>query len=270
MKTVNNRAVPTTDDLATFGKCEWTESLCDMLEELANTLGATEDSDSLALGPSSGNAIAITGTPTTGINITSTSTTAIAIGSSDTGFTLADNSAHALAIYTTCDSENASNSIEPFYMKSTMTGAGGVGGRGRFYMTTNVALGGWSNALKSEVTYGASGKTTGMGSAFCAEMTLSAGTSDGNYAPLEIELNIPSGASTGTKTAFMYLSAQGTDLSTFKSNGYLFILNGPTDTANGLFDATDVNDPDFTHALKIDINGTDYFIGLSTSVAFDA
>jgi hypothetical protein len=151
-----------------------------------------------------------------------------------------------------------------------MAGIGGVGGRAEFHMYTNVALGGWSNAIKGFAEYGAAGKTTGLGSAICAELTLSAGTVDGNYAPLEIELNIPSGASLGTKTSFIHLSAQGDDIATFKTSGYLFSLNGPTDTANGLFDATNVDDPDFTHALRISINGTDYFIGLSTTVAFNA
>jgi hypothetical protein len=49
-------------------------------------------------------------------------------------------------------------------------------------MTTNVALGSWSNALKGEVTYGASGSTTGLGSSILAEMTLAAGTTTGTYA----------------------------------------------------------------------------------------
>lgn len=172
-------------------------------------------------------------------------------------------------MYSTSASANASTSVEPFYFKSTMTGAGGVGGRARFDLYTNVALGGWSNALKAATEYGDSGRTNGLGSAICAELSLSAGTTQGNYAPLEIELNVGTGASTGTKTAFIFMSAQGAGLATFKENGYLFILNGPTDTANGLFDATNVDAPDFTHALRIDINGTDYFIGLSTSVAFN-
>ena len=79
-----------------------------------------------------------------------------------------------------------------------MSGAGADGGRAKFDMSTNVALGSFSNALKAEVTYGASGRTTGLGSAFVAEMTLSAGTSSGTYAPIEIELNMGTSGSTGT------------------------------------------------------------------------
>ena len=149
----------------------------------------------------------------------------LALGSSGSPISLAAG-APKQTLYATSSSTNGSSSVESFLVYTTMTGAGGVGGRARFYMTANVALGGWSNALKAEVVYGASGRTTGLGSAFCAEMTLSAGTSSGTYAPLEIELNLGSGALTGTATAFMYLSAQGADVGTFDDNGFLFILAG--------------------------------------------
>ena len=191
-------------------------------------------------------------------------------GSSDYPLTLRTYAQKGFEFYFTSPSTDADNSVRSIYMKTTMAGIGGVGGRAEFHMYTNVALGGWSNAIKGFAEYGAAGKTTGLGSAVCAELTLSAGTVNGHYAPLELELNVPSGASLGTKTAFMHLSVQGTDIATFKSGGYLFSLIGPTDTANGMFDATDVNDPDFTHALRININGVDYFIGLSTAVAFNA
>ena len=110
----------------------------------------------------------------------------------------------------------------------TMTGAGGTGGRTLFQMETNVALGSFSNALKAEVTYGASGRTTGLGSAFVAEMSLSAGTSSGTYAPIEIELNAPTGASTGTRTSFIYASTQGAGVAAVDSNGVFFNLQGLT------------------------------------------
>jgi hypothetical protein len=112
-------------------------------------------------------------------------------------------------ITTTSDSTNGSTSVEPVSVSTTMTGAGGVGGRAKFLTTINAALGSWSNALKGEVVYGSSGRTTGLGSAVLAEMTLSAGTTSGTYAPLELELNAPTGAKTGTLTSFIHASTQG-------------------------------------------------------------
>lgn len=171
----------------------------------------------------------------------------------------------ALAIYATCPSAEAATSYEPVLFHTTLTGAGQVGGRVRAYMTANVALGGWSNALKGEVEYGASGKTAGLGSAICAEMTLSAGCVDGNYAPLEVELNIPSGAAVGTKTAMMFLSANGADVTTFRAGGKLITLNGmgTASSATNIFHTTGTVSA--THGLRISIDGVDYDILLKAS-----
>jgi hypothetical protein len=173
-------------------------------------------------------------------------------------------------VYTTNAGTSGSTSAEPVLVYTTLTGIGQVGGRARFFMTSNVALGGWSNALKGEVTYGASGRTTGLGSAICAEMTLSAGTTSGTYAPFEVELNLASGAKTGTQSSFMYFSVNGADKGTFDDFGFLFSLNGVTAGATHIFQTADVHAVSITHTLKCAIGGTAYYIPLSTSAAFDA
>ena len=101
-------------------------------------------------------------------------------------------------ITTITDTSTGSSTFNASTTTVTMTGAGGVGGRTLFQLNADAALGSFTNALKAITVYGASGSTSGLGSAFVAEMTLSAGTSSGTYAPLEIELNAPTGASTGT------------------------------------------------------------------------
>ena len=110
----------------------------------------------------------------------------------------------------------------------TMTGAGGVGGRTLFQLNADAALGSFTNALKANVVYGATGSTSGLGSAFVAELTLSAGTTTGTYAPLELELNAPTSASTGTRTSFIYASAQGANVAAVDTNGVFFNLQGLT------------------------------------------
>ena len=110
----------------------------------------------------------------------------------------------------------------------TMTGAGGVGGRTLFQLNADAALGSFTNALKANVVYGATGSTSGLGSALVAELTLSAGTTSGTYAPLEIELNAPTSASTGTRTSFIYASAQGLNVAAVDTNGVFFNLQGLT------------------------------------------
>lgn len=171
---------------------------------------------------------------------------------------------------TTNASVSGSTSAEPFLVSNTQTGIAGVGGRARFFMTTNVALGGWSNALKAEVTYGATGRTTGLGSAFVAELKLSAGTTSGTYAPLESELVAESGAKAGTAVSFLYMDASDAATVINSASGYLFeIGDGVTDTAGGIFETESNTDSmSMTHVLKIRIRGVTYYIPLNTSKAF--
>lgn len=163
-----------------------------------------------------------------------------------------------------------SGTYQPLVVDTTMSGAGADGGRAKFSMSANVALGSFSNALKAEVTYGASGRTTGLGSAFVAEMTLSAGTSSGTYAPVEIELNVPASASTGTATSLIYGSVNGADASTFDSNGFILSLAGLTAGASkavaspgATFAATATGTAlggANLRALKIRVGSTTYYV----------
>lgn len=150
---------------------------------------------------------------------------------------------------------------QPLVVSTIMSGAGANGGRSKFDMTTNVALGSFSNALKAEVTYGASGRTTGLGSAFVAEMTLSAGTSSGTYAPVEIELNAPASASTGTTTSFMHISTQGANVATVDTNAFLFNLQGLT-AGSGKMLQTGTTFATPAATLKCKVGATTYYLPL--------
>jgi len=199
----------------------------------------------------------------------------LGLGNSTTAMTLTTYANHAVEIYTTSASADTSNSVEPFYLKSTMSAANGVGGRARFHLYTNVALGGWSNALKGYTEYGTSGRTTGLGSAVCAEILLSAGTTSGTYAPLESELVANSAVSSGTATSFLYMNIAGsnsTGKTTLNTNGYLFELGaGVVDTTSGMFDVatTTPTTVEFDAQLRIRIGGVDYYIPLSADTAFE-
>lgn len=171
---------------------------------------------------------------------------------------------------TVSSSSTGGSNVEPIYLSTTMTGAGGLGGRLRSSMTTNVALGAYSNAIKGDVTYGASGSTTGLGSAILAEMTLSAGTSAGTYAPLEIELNMGAGSSTGTASSLIYASVNQTGTTAFDDNGFILNLAGLTAGSGDAFQtgltAATVN-ANTTAALKIKIGSTTYYIPVATATA---
>lgn len=176
----------------------------------------------------------------------------------------------AITVTTSSASTSGATSVEPVHINTTMTGAGGVGGRFKSSLTANVALGAWSNAIKGEVTYGASGSTSGLGSAIVSEMTLSAGTASGTYAPMEIELNLGSGALTGTATSLIYGSVNGADAGTFDTNGFILNLAGLTAGASNVFrtglTAATINAAT-TAALRIKIGSTTYYIPLATATA---
>lgn len=154
-----------------------------------------------------------------------------------------------------------SGTYQPLVVDTTMSGAGADGGRAKFGMSTNVALGSFSNALKAEVTYGAAGRTTGLGSAFVAELSLSAGTSSGTYAPLELELNCASGASTGTTTSLIYASVNGTGAGTVDTNGVFMNIQGLTAGAGKMLVAGSTLGTAYG-GLRVRVGATNYWIPL--------
>ena len=164
-----------------------------------------------------------------------------------------------LAIDTT--STAASANVESVVVSTTMSGAGSVGGRAKFLTTINAVMGSYTNALKGEVVYGAAGRTTGLGSAVLAEMTLSAGTTAGNYAPLELELNAPTGAKTGTVTSFIHASTQGAAVAEVDTNGVFFNLQGLTAGAGKMLVAGATLGTAYG-GLRVRVGATNYWVPL--------
>jgi hypothetical protein len=96
-------------------------------------------------------------------------------------------------------------------------------------------------------------------------MTMSAGTSAGTYAPLEIELNAPTGTSTGTLTSFIHISTQGDAVGVIDDNARLFNVAGVTAGAGHLFQTGATLPSTVGGSLKIRVAGTDYYVVLYTS-----
>jgi hypothetical protein len=116
-------------------------------------------------------------------------------------------------ITTITDTSTGSSTFNASTTTVTMTGAGGVGGRTLFQL--NAGRCAWfvhQLLLRPSRSTALLVPLLVWVSAFVAEMTLSAGTSAGTYAPLELELNAPASASTGTMTSFIYASTQGANV----------------------------------------------------------
>lgn len=152
-----------------------------------------------------------------------------------------------------------------------ISGAGATGGRALFETNITGALGGWSNALKGIVNYGTGGSTSGLGSAIVAEMVMGPDTSAGTYAPLEIEFGFPADSVAPDATsAFINMTAYGnsTELAAFNADGALVDIGGITAGSGDIFQTSAVTGVNSTHALRIRIGGTAYYLPLHTAAAF--
>lgn len=215
-----------------------------------------------------------------GTEVMAMTTTAVNFASTSTMINLGTSSAPvaytagtpAFAMYTTNAGTSGSTSAEPFYVKSTLTGAAQVGGRARFHCYSNVASGGWVNALKAYMEFGASGSTSGIASAFCAELSMPGAAAAGTYTTLELELVVPENNTTNTTTSFIFcnLSGNATAITSFNTNGHFIeIGSGIVDTASGLLDAiTSDATPVFEYRLRIKALGVDMYIPVSTNATF--
>ena len=112
-------------------------------------------------------------------------------------------------------------------VSTTLSTVGATGYALEHNLTVTVAGGGWMNSLYGMITYGTSGSCSGIGSAVCGEVLLSAGTSVGRYAAFEGELGAGSGAKCTGSTGFFYLNGYGADVATTIDTTAVFAALGP-------------------------------------------
>ena len=154
--------------------------------------------------------------------------------------------------------------VEAFTMEMVMSGVGATGGRAMFQLSTEVQLGGWANALKAQLLFGATGHVLGLASAMCAELQLPttpppAGM--GNYMCFEAEIVAPSGCSVASGVAFYHCALAGLGSGAVDDNGFLMDINvGATD--DGHIFSENSGDTS-TGTLRIRVNGVPQWVLLS-------
>lgn len=172
--------------------------------------------------------------------ITGTSSAAIySVGSSGTPATHTQGTPN-IGMYVTA-SDTSGSSVEPLVFQTTMTGAGGTGGRALFKLVTNVALGGWANALKAYVDRQTNGRATGLMSVVVAEMLMPASTiGSGTSTIYEAEIVCPASfVASGEPWSVFYIAASGATVTEFDDHGCLFDISGVSSTSGGFwYDAT--------------------------------
>ena len=132
-------------------------------------------------------------------------------------------------------------------------------------VTSNVGAGQWVNAFYGKVDLATNGSVSGQGGVICAEIAMpSASPAGGRYACFEAEINA-AGTGFGVSTSFFNGNAWGAQVAAFRTSGFIFDFTGlGTATGGKIFDTCTAAAA--SHALRINIDGTPYYIMLNSNV----
>ncbi len=127
-------------------------------------------------------------------------------------------------------------------------------------ITTTATLGSYANAVFGKIDASTTGKSVGTLAAVGAEIDVATAGTQGGYWCYQGDMNFPTGATItpwGSAAGFFYLSAWGSGISDFDTDGRLFSINGLTAAAGKLLSAN-------KQTLKVDFdNGTTRYMVLS-------
>ena len=174
-------------------------------------------------------------------------------------------------LYATCANTSTTNA-EPFYVYSIMSGTNGYGGRSRFHTYKNVTGGTNNMALKAQMEFGSSGKTSGLATALCAELVMPNVDmgSGGVYAVLELEYVaggtslVTAGSLTGNRATFIYMNSSGDSNGDFDDNGYFMNIDGLTADTGHLLQAS-TTEANYAYSLRCNIGGTAMYLMLASA-----
>jgi hypothetical protein len=178
-----------------------------------------------------------------------------------------DQSADKLVVTRTTATATATNLMTAEVLQ-TLTGASAVNTAEAFrsVLTSNVQVGTWANAILGKLDFSTAGFVTGLSAPICAEIDLGAGVvSAGAYYCYEAELVVGSvgGLGGSNKTGFMVMNASGAGVATWRTGGYVFELTGLGNAASSSILQT--NTDQATHAIRILIDGTPYYMLMTTA-----
>lgn len=157
------------------------------------------------------------------------------------------------------------------YLRQYLTGAGGGGDAMRVFSTVSDVAASTVHGAHISLSLGSTGSVTGLGVAVRGTVHVPNALSGGTYAALQAEIygdGASADVSGATEFSFLRLVADGATAdvkATVDTAGYLFSLHGLTVGSGKLFQANTAAAA--SHALRINIGGTDYFIMLTDTGA---
>jgi hypothetical protein len=139
----------------------------------------------------------------------------------------------------------------------------------RAMVTANVKTGQWVNAGMFKIDFSTAGYVVGLAGVVCAELDMPGGAipgGHGTYTCYEAEINLPTSYSGGgVPVSFFCLNVWGAQVAQFDTSGLLFDISGVTIGSGKFCQANTAGAA--THALKCRINGTLYYVMLTTTGA---
>jgi hypothetical protein len=152
-------------------------------------------------------------------------------------------------------------------LRATVASAVNMIEANQFILLSAVQMGNWANAISAKIDMTTTGYVTGLAGVVCADLRMPSTNpagSAGTYTCFEGELGIPNAYTSDVPVSFMNLNVWGiggaSGVAYFDTNGALFEVNGVTVNSGKLFQ---VNNNIATHALRIKVNGTPYYMLLS-------
>ena len=197
----------------------------------------------------------------------------LGLGVSGTPMVLAADTNHAVDVFTTSPDAAGNHFANRFVHTNSVQTTGGH--FAMWVQNTVGAQGAGHGCMYVKLDCGAFQAPTGGASALNVEMVMPSGAQNGgSYHPFVIDVDCIATTdlvyNAAIPISFMKLEVYGAKYDEWNECANLMTLSGIEATEDGMFEATDIDNPDFTHTARINIGNTAYYFGLSTSKAFDA
>ena len=173
-------------------------------------------------------------------------------------------------LYTT-SAVTAASVVRSAYIEQTMTASGAAIIEG-LNVTVNTEFygGSWANAIVGKLDFGTDGdQRSGMAAAICGEINLPAkATPGGAMYAFDAEIEVPTGStlSLAHPTAFIKMGVWGDAKTEFDDCGYIMHIDGVASGASDAFYLADLTVTKADGLLKINVNGTAYYLFITTAI----
>ena len=189
------------------------------------------------------------------------------LGTSSARAQTTQNAAKWASFYT--ENFNTSDAGYGLYWRHYISGAGASGDVARFYGTVNNVTAGTVRGAHVSLSFGTSGLVTGLGVALeCTLHIANQATQSGTLAALKVAINSDGSTSDPAGAALSYIrvdnQGDATGGADVDDDAALFDIAGHT-IATGNMIAASTTEANYSHSVRVRINGTSYYMMLASA-----